>query len=96
MHALARALQEVGDGVLGQPVDLQVGMLLAELVGDGQVAAGVSQPDRRRHVQCALAPGPARRPAPRLRLEWRGSSRIHEVANEEVHLDRVADLREVA
>ena len=38
--------QELGDRVLGQPVDLEPGRWLAQLVGDRQVAPGVAEPDR--------------------------------------------------
>ena len=60
MDALALALQNLGHGVLGQPVDLEVRVELAELAGDRDVSLRVSQADRRGDVERALA---ARSPA---------------------------------
>ena len=45
MDVLASGLEDGGDWVLGKPVDLQVGMQPAQLLGDGHIPAGVSQPD---------------------------------------------------
>ena len=42
-----RLLEELGDRRLGEPLDLEVGALLAHRVGDGQVAPDVTEPDRR-------------------------------------------------
>jgi len=81
--------------MLGQPVDFQVGMEPAQRVGDGRVPAGVSQPDRRGEVQGALGPGappcPAARCSRPVRLEP-----VHELADEQVDLDRVAGMGAVA
>ena len=41
-----RVLEHRGDRVLGEPVDLQVGMVPAQLGGDGDVAPGVTEADR--------------------------------------------------
>ncbi|MEJ7719773.1 MAG: hypothetical protein WKF58_04745 [Ilumatobacteraceae bacterium] len=43
---LATLLEDAGDRVLGEPVDLQVGVDLAQLSGDGDVAQRVPKPDR--------------------------------------------------
>ena len=48
MDALAGVGQHPGHRVLGQPVDLEVGVQLAQLLGDGDVAPGVAEADRRR------------------------------------------------
>ena len=61
-----RASSTRGHRVLREPVDLEVGMQLAQLVGDGGVALGVAEADRRGDVERALAPRLAPRPAPRL------------------------------
>ena len=47
MDQLPAPLQQLGDRVLGQPVHLQAGPEQAQLVGDGQVAPGVTEADRR-------------------------------------------------
>ena len=51
VDALAARLEHGRDRMLGQPVDLEVGMELAQLVGDRDVALGVPEPDRGRDVQ---------------------------------------------
>ena len=54
MRSPAR-LEHRGHRVLGEPVDLEVGMQLAQLVGDRDVALGVAEADRRGDVERALA-----------------------------------------
>ena len=54
MDPLPRLLQEVGHRRLRQPLDLHPGTLPAQLLGDREVSAYVSEPDRRREVQHAL------------------------------------------
>ena len=44
------------DGMLGQPVDLDVGTEPLELLGDGDVAPSMAEPDRRREVERPLRP----------------------------------------
>jgi len=46
VHVLPRIVEDPGDGVLGQPVDLQVGVTLAQPSCDGDVALSVPEPDR--------------------------------------------------
>ena len=46
VDALALGVEHGGDRVLGQPVDLEVGAQPFELLGDGDVTAGVAEPDR--------------------------------------------------
>ena len=46
MDALAGRAQHLGDRVLGEPVDLQVGMVQPQFLGDRQVATGMAQTDR--------------------------------------------------
>ena len=89
---LAARLEDRGHRVLGQPVDLEVGMELAQLVGDRDVALGVAEPDGRRDVQRAAPPVERPRPGGR---SWRhrrsrGSAELHEVADEQVGEHRVA------
>jgi hypothetical protein len=45
--------------MLREPVDLEIRMQRAQLVGDRDVAPGVSEPDRRRDVERALTTGAA-------------------------------------
>ena len=87
---LAARLEHGGDRMLREPVDLEVRVQLAQLVGDRDVAPRVAEPDRRRDVERALAARPAARHACRRRR------RRDEVAQEEVDLDRVARVRRVA
>ena len=56
-----RVSQHRGDRVLGEPVDLEVGLELAQLVGDRQVAADVAEADRRGDVEDASCGGSAPR-----------------------------------
>ena len=65
-------------------------MELAQLVRDRSVALRVAEPDRRRDVERALAPRLPAHPAPRRR--WR----TDEVAEEQVDLDGVAGMRQMA
>jgi hypothetical protein len=44
--AISPLLEHAHDRLLRQPVDLQVGVQGPQLVGDGQVAAHVAEPDR--------------------------------------------------
>ena len=66
--------------MLREPVDLEVRVQLAQLVGDRDVAPRVAEPDRRRDEQRALAARPAARPAACRRR------RRDEVAQQQVHL----------
>ena len=43
---LTALFQHLGDRMLGEPVDLQAGMQLAQLAGDRHVPARVTQADR--------------------------------------------------
>ena len=89
MRSPAR-LEHCRDGMLRQPVDLEVGMELAQLVGDRSVALRVAESDRRGDIERALATRLAAHPAPRRRR------RRDEVADQEVDLDRVTGVREMA
>ena len=62
MDALAAGLEDAGHGILGQPVDLEVGMEPPQLVGDRDVAPRVPEPDRRGDVEGALRPPHRARP----------------------------------
>ena len=84
--------QQLGHRVLGQPVNLQIGVELAQLVGDGHVALGMPEPDGRGDEQGALrSGGGSAGPAPRA-----GGPRGHEVAKQQVDLHRVARVRAMA
>ena len=90
MDPLAACLEHRGHRMLREPVDLEVGMELPQLVRDRSVALRVTEPDRRRDVERALPTRPAAHPATRRR---RGRD---EVAQEQIDLHRIADVREVA
>jgi len=55
VDVLAARLQHSSDRVLGEPVDLQAGMQLAQLIGDRRVTLGVARADRRGAVEESLA-----------------------------------------
>ena len=90
MDALAARLEHGGDRVLREPVDLEVGVELAQLVGDRRVALRVAKADRRGNVERALAARLAAHPA------RRAGRRCDEVAQEQVDLDRVTGMRKMA
>ena len=90
MDPLAARLEHLGDRVLGEPVDLEIGVEPAKLLRYRDIAAGVAEPDRGGHIQRSPRSRPAPRPAPR-----RGR-RADEVAEQQVQLDRVAGVRDVA
>jgi hypothetical protein len=46
VDALAASLEQGGHRVLGQPLDLKLWMKLAQPVGDRDIPAGVTKPDR--------------------------------------------------
>ena len=90
MDALAMCLEDLGDRVLGEPVDLQPGDLPAELGRDCHISAGVTKPDRRRDVERSLGPAAASTPAnqpPRL------VDGIDELAQQQIDLDRIPGVR---
>ncbi len=53
---LAARFEHGCHGVLRDPVDLEVGMQLAQLVGDRRIALGVAEPDRGGDIERALPP----------------------------------------
>ena len=87
---LAARLEHGGDRVLREPVELEIRMELSELVRDRDVTPRMAQPDRRGDVEGALAPRLAANPA------RAGARRGDEVAQQQVDLDRVADVRPVS
>ena len=56
VHHLAALLEELRDRRLGEPLDLDVGALLAHRVGDREVAPDVAEADRGGQVEDARAP----------------------------------------
>ena len=54
MDALASRFEQPRHRVLRQPVDLQAGMELAQLAGDGDVAPAMAEADRRREIEHLL------------------------------------------
>ena len=87
MDPLALGLEHRRHRMLREPVDLEVGMELAQLLRDRDVAAGVAEPDRRGDVE--RAPAPAERPRPRPRLRRRRYDLVGELLQQAVHLHRV-------
>ena len=85
-----RASSTLRDRVLGEPVDLEVRVQLAQLVRDRGVALRVPEADRRGDVERPLAARLAAHPA---RRRTRGGE---ELAQQQVDLDRIAHVRAVA
>ncbi len=67
VDSLAAIFEDLGDRVLGEPVDLQVGVELPQLGGDGNVAQGMAESDRRGDVQRLLRSAGCTHPGARLR-----------------------------
>jgi hypothetical protein len=96
MDQLRAPQQQLGDRVLGQPVHLEAGLELAQLVGDGQVTPGVAEPDGRGNVEHPL--GPVQRPGPRApdrRRRAGGSEAVGEVPDGAVDDDGLPADREM-
>ena len=72
----------------------EVGVELAQLVGDREVAPGVAEPDRRGEVERPLAAGAAPRD-PACGPVGRGLHRVDELLDQVVDADRVAGVRAV-
>ena len=95
MDALALRLEHSGDWILGEPVDLQVGVQAAQLPGDRDITLGVTEPDRRGDEQRArTAVG-----AVDGRVAWRprpSEGVLGEVPQRQVEPDGLAGVQEVA
>ncbi len=95
VDALALRFEHARHRVLGEPVDLEVGLQATQLTRDRDVALRVPEPDRRGDEECSRAPvgavdrGIARRPRPARGV-------VEEISQREVHLHRPAGVREVA
>ncbi len=89
VNALTARRQDFADRVLGEPVDFEAGMELAQLIGDRHIPLRVAQADWRADVERAPRPAPAARPAGHRRR------RAGEVAEQQVERDRVARMRRV-
>ena len=88
MDTFAAGIEQARDGILCQPVHLQVGVMLAQFAGDGDITPSMPKADRRGQIQCALGPfGSARR---RLR---RGDA---EPAIQKIHDQGIAFCRDAA
>ncbi len=61
MHPLVVRVQKPRHRVLRQPVHLEIGMELAQLARDREIAPPVAEPDRRGEIERALFPCRARR-----------------------------------
>ena len=88
-------LEHVRDGLLREPVDLEVGMQRAQLARDRDVAPGVAEPDRGGDVERALvAPDRAAPARPAAAAARRRARRSRAAAWLNAH--RVAGVRAVA
>ena len=94
VDALAVGLEQARHGILRQPVDLQVGMQLAQLAGDGDVAPAMAEADRRGEIERAFFAAAARL----VRAAGRGDAKppVEEVVDQRVALGGIAAERIVA
>ncbi len=93
---LASPLQQFGDRMLGQPVDLQARPERPQRIGDGQVAARVPEPDGRGDVEHPLRP--VQRPGPGAPAGGRGlegPESVRELLDRMVDNDGLPGLRQV-
>ena len=95
VHPLAGLVQQTGDRVLGEPVDLHVRVELTQRAGDGDVTPGMAQADRRAQVEHPLAAPVPTAPRPPPRAGGGGDAR-DELADQHVHPDGIARQRDVA
>ncbi len=93
VHGLARRLEHARHRVLRQPLDVEVGAQPAQFAGDREVALGVAEADRARHVERS-------RPVARARAHKASLGRLlaaaEEVAQQQVERHRVAEVWSVA
>src|SRR5664279_2173986 len=93
MHLLAAVLEHSCQGMLREPVDLEIWPQGAQLLRDCDVAQGVAEADRRREVQRARlarsGPGPTA-------VDLRRSNLVHEIAQQQVEAHGFARVRQVA
>ncbi len=95
MNALAGFFEEGGDGVLGQPVDLEIGLQLAKLTGDGEIAARMAEADRRGEIERALAPCHGAAARDRFRVDAPRRA-VDEIADQPVHQHGIPRQRNMA
>jgi hypothetical protein len=85
---LTATLEHGRDRILGQPVDLEIRVQPAQLIGDRQVSPDVAESDRRGHIE--------RSPAARLGSGPAGSrprrGRIDELPQRQVEPNRVTQV----
>src|SRR5207253_212056 len=86
METLASPREHLRNRVLGQPVDLDVWLELAEPIRDGEVALHVAEADGARYEEGALSLA-THRPPPGSFL---GSCRAEELVQKQVRFDRIA------
>jgi len=89
MDALPFGLEDHRDGVLREPVDLEVGMERAQLAGDRHVPPRMPEADRRGDKQRTPAAAACARPVP-----WRDPGR-DELADQPVDAHWITGLRAV-
>ena len=92
VNPLACRLEHGGDGMLGEPVDLEFRPQLAQLRDDGEITLRVAEPDRARHDEHAGGP-----PGAHTAIHTASPSRSlgEELVDQQVDRDRVAGLRAV-
>src|SRR5262245_11779799 len=85
---LVAGLEQARDRILRQPVHPEVGLKLAQLARDGDVAAAMTKADRRGEVECALLACAARRAFTCRRAD--GEPAIEEIVDQRVRLCRIS------
>ena len=94
MDAFAGIFQHGRHGMLRQPVDLEVRMQEPQLARDRQVAAGMTETDRRGQIERTLCPAETARNACRKQPGARRKL-FDEVADQQIDAGGIARLRQV-
>ena len=93
VYPLPGIFQRPADRVLGEPVDLNVRLLPPQFLDDGQVPAGVPEPDRRGQVEHPAPPVVP--PGPGLPNRALRPQAFGELVDEGVTAHRIAGRRHV-
>src|SRR6185437_10624974 len=95
MDALALGFEDPGNRVLGEPVDLQIGMQSAQLAHDRHVALGVPEADRRADEQRARTTVRAEHGWV-ARRAWTLEGVLGELAQHQVEADGLAGMLDMS
>src|SRR3954447_24783039 len=96
MDVLTASFEHGSHRLLGQPIDLEIGMELAQLPGDRDVALRVAEPDGRRDVERTSLPAQRSRPRAVSRNPPGDIDPVDEISKETVDEHRIARRLDVA